>query len=276
MRIKQLVAIAALLTTGLLITAVMASASHSSHKRAARPQAHSPVAPAAYTRLRLRSLRAVAGSGPPDSVLAAVVSHYGGRALSSAGFEAPPPTWHGTGRWLRFTAATQGDEASESRPLWEADLVAAAVRDRLHALGIQPDLVGVQVIANLPGGQTRDLGGGVGNTVFGQAFSSSTDASIRAAIARAADRLGLSLASVQILHALQPAPAVVVKSADPAAFVASYPAIWNQLFGRAVYEGVYLEAVDASGRPFYVGGAVYRSGAGLQWIRRDLDPRTNH
>ena len=220
----------------------------------------------------------------PDALVEAVKKRYGGRTVESAVLvhatenvvqDGPfSPAKGRAGFALNFRVRAPDLEEGIVRPAWEAHLVAGAVREMLHVQGKR--LVAVNVVARLPGGNATDFPTALGNVAFGQAFVDEDPAALRAEFERAADRLGLTVDSIEILRPLQPAPAITVTTSDPARYVAHHGEMHAQLFGgRARFEGQFLRVNDESGRPVLISGASFRTGIGGVWIRPDLNPRND-
>jgi hypothetical protein len=90
------------------------------------------------------------------------------------------------------------------------------------------------------------------------------ESEIRSEISAAASKAGLHVLSIDILHADQPAPAVVVETDNPAQAVADASQITATLFGGnpPTYEGYYLEVKDAQYAVVFLRSPDFRSGAG--------------
>jgi hypothetical protein len=249
-----------------------------------RNQKHRAV-PVRYAvgKLALRS----AGPGtPPGLLLRSIVGRYGGHAVATAGVGVggPPADWRPSeggsaapapqGLWVYASVPVKGLGAPAVRPVWEANLVVAALRDEVHAAGGSPEVIGSQVSGELPSSLVvPNIGGGVGDVVFGQRFAAAAP-TVAAGIRSRATRLGLRVLTVDVLKPLQAAPAVVATTNDPAGFVDAADRNVNAVFGGvAVYEGEYLEVRAASGSPVFIQASTFRTGVGQRWIRPDLDPR---
>jgi hypothetical protein len=227
-------------------------------------------------------------SQPPGLLIREVVARYGGHAVSSNGLGVggPPAGWSPTepgspsqaapsGLWINGTVPVRALGAPAVRPVWEANLVIAAVRDELHAQGASDDVIGSQISGEFPSGEVApNIGGGIGNIVFGQAFSDATPAQAESSIRRNAAALKLRIIALDVLKPLQVAPAVVASTRDVAGVLSNPDAVINALFGGiATYEGEYLELRDASGSPFFIQASTFRTGVGQRWYRSDVDPR---
>lgn len=250
------------------------------------------VTPVRYSESSL-SRRHVGGPTEPSAILNEILARYGGQAVLESKLGGPPHGWSATedpnapvparvrgGRWLYTTVAANSLAASSVRPLWEANLVAGALRDELWLAGVEGDLIVSKVSVRLPSGRlVENVGGGIGIVAFGQSFSDASSLSIETSIRAAANALGLDVLSVSVLRPLQAAPAIVVSTDDAEHLVANAGAILKKLFfGKAAtYEGLYFEAVDGPvGKPVLIQATDFRSGAGIQWVRPDLDPRRLH
>lgn len=244
-------------------------------------------APSRYSQSSL-SHASSAGISDPEAVLDAIVARYGGSAIVDASFGGPMPGWTCTddpaipcpeslrnGHWLYTTVSTTASgPPSTTRAIWEANLVAGALRDELHLAGIEGDLVASNVSVRLPSGKVEEnTGGGLGWVAFAQGFSDADRGSVEQQVESAADDLGLDVNSLDVLQPLQAAPAVVISVDDPKEFVAHADDITIDLFGRPPrYEGEYFQANDEAGQAVFVQAAAFRSGVGMRWVRPDLDP----
>lgn len=245
------------------------------------------VKPVRYTAGSLNPASVRSGQ-PPGAVLRDLVATYGGRFLrpDSLAIGGPPAGWRPwegapasaplpDGIWVNGTVAIPALGASAVRPVWEANLVIAALRDRLHAGGASPDVIGSQISGELPDGRMLpNIGGGIGNVDFLQAFSAASPGDVQRDIRRNAASLNLRVDSLAVLTPLQVAPAVVVTTHDVAGLIRNPDAVINALFGGiAKYEGEYLEVRDAAGSAVFIQASAFRTGVGQRWYRPDLDPR---
>lgn len=221
----------------------------------------------------------------PNAILKHILDRYGGSAILEASFGPPLPGWKGTedpsiplpptlrdGRWLYTTVKADRQIGSAvARAVWEADLVAGAVRDELHLAGAQGDLIASNVSVRLPDGRLlENEGGGVGMVAFAQSFSSPSDGVVRERINAAARQLNFKVKDIDVLHPLQAAPSVVVETSEPARVAKNADFILHELFQPAArYEGAYLEVMDRAGRPVFVQASAFRVGVGQRWIRGD-------
>ena len=268
------------LVVGLLVVLAGVGLATAFRDRDTPPKGPRFVRPAEYT--PRRAAVTLPTPATPNALVEAVTKRYGGRAVESAVLvhatenvvpDSPfSPAKGRAGFALNFRVRAPDAAEGGVRPVWEAHLVAGAVREMLHVQGER--LIDVNVVARLPGGSTTDFPTALGNVAFGQAFVDDDPAALRAELERAADRLGLTVDSIEILRPLQPAPAITVTTSDPARYVAHHGEMHAQLFGgRARFEGQFLRVNDESGRPVLISGASFRTGTGSLWIRADLNPR---
>ena len=89
----------------------------------------------------------------PNAILANIVTRYGGSGVVDTHFGGPVPGWTGTedpsiplpsryrdGRWLYSIVAAPSMGSASIRPIWEANLIAGALREELHLAGLRGDL----------------------------------------------------------------------------------------------------------------------------------------
>jgi hypothetical protein len=186
----------------------------------------------------------------------------------------PAPSYFNGGKWAHILVhGSSATPVGTTRPIWEANLAVGALRDEFHANGLAR-LISSQVSVELPDGRVlRDIGGGVGNVVFGQTFATDATPTIEARIRDAAADEGLHVDSIDVLTPMDPAPAVVVTTTDPKKFGAAVEAVLAHLFGPpGTYEGVYLEAHDSSGETIFLTGRAYRAAVFQQWWNPKVYP----
>lgn len=231
---------------------------HSSHK--ASPK----IRPVSYTVHRLKRASAAA-SATPETVAASVLRRYGGTHVLSA--SADSRTSKPAGTVLHFVVDATGLGEGAIRGQWESDLVAGAVADSFA--GTPDQVVTTSIDVRLPDGDIQpDTGGGMGNVAPNQAFSTVPADAIRSSVADGLAAHHLSLVSLDVLDAVQPAPAVIVATGDPLAAAAAARETILAIFGQnpPKYEGYYFEVRDATGDPILVQSAAFRTGAGRLWF----------
>jgi hypothetical protein len=226
-------------------------------------------APIAYTPTigHTSSLR---GADTPGKIISAIVAMAGAHDISRAELAAPPPASGApSGTYLHFTVDAPAADQRADRGEWEAAVLAGAVADAFVSHGF-PRIVGATVDVRLADGKVvPNVSGGMGDVVPGQSFSDASDNAIASEVRSKLPAFGLTPVSISILHADQPAPAVVAKTSNPTAAAANAEATVISLFGRQPphYEGYYLEVEDSSGNPVYIASASFRSGIGGTWFR---------
>jgi hypothetical protein len=232
-----------------------------SKRPVARPQAQSNVTPA--------------------GILAGILARVNNPSVSRATLAGPPSWAHesedptvpnspgfANSRWLYITvkAPVETEEAT-TRPLWLGNLITGALRDELYSAAQAPLRSSVVSLTLGDGHQVALAGGGIGAVTPGQVFSSGSDQQIRQRITTAAQTAGLTVDSIDIVRAHQPAPAVVVTTSDPRAAAANPDAVLTSLFGEpGTYEGEYLEVRATDGTLVFVQGSAFRTGVGQRWV----------
>jgi hypothetical protein len=105
----------------------------------------------------------------------------------------------------------------------------------------------------------RDLYASARNGDRATRFPSPSRRELVGRLRRAAARYGFEILSVRMLHPLQRAPVIVIRSSHEHALARAIPAIIERFDPRHVtkanpsgyaYEGYFLEAIDARGVPF--------------------------
>lgn len=208
----------------------------------------------------------------PAEIAASMMQQSGFAGRMTVGVsESPTNLGAQSGDWLDFNVPTSGTVAANIRAAWNADLVQGVVAEAFVQRGLPP-IVGSKISGEMPDGKSVDLGGGMGDIQPGQSYSDAGDAAITQWISGLLPQWNLSLDTIDIVRAGQPAPAVVVTSPDPAATVAAATSIVNTLFGQndPLYEGFFFQVDDPSGEPVLVAAAAYRTGAGHYWVAPSL------
>lgn len=217
----------------------------------------------------------------PASLLSSIVSSVASPAISSVRLGGPPAGVRETddpsipnsaaftkSLWLYVTVkASALTEEATTKPIWLGNLITGALRDELYATGQSP-LFSSLVSVDLPdGSQASDVGGGIGGIQLGQLFSPASDEEVKSQIQSAASVAGYVVDSVDVVHADQAAPAVVVTTSDPQAAAANPDEVLTSIFGPpGTYEGEYLEVRAEDGTLVFVQGSAFRTGVGQRWI----------
>ena len=223
------------------------------------------------------------GNASPQQTLDDIVANVGGNTIASAKLGGPPPDlqpsedpnaphpkgWD-AGRWLYLLVdAPDNSPAGTTKPIWIANLVVGALRDELFKNQNAP-VISSRISVQLPDGTIlRNIGGGVGDVELGQVFSSASDSDIRNSINAAASTAGYTVDSIDIMHADQPAPAVVLVTDDPSAAATDPDSLLTAIFGPpGTYEGEYLEVRGPDGTVALIQGSSFRTGVGQRWVNQ--------
>ncbi len=160
--------------------------------------------------------------------------------------------------------------------VWLADLAVGAVAERSHAdQAVANDLVSsATAVGPGKGGDTVTTYLGVGAVRLGQVFGSPSDSALIAHVAEVAERHGLSVADLQILHPLESALRVTFAVPDGATIDWTIDELRTDLVGESPdVEGVFIELDDAHGQPLLQSGVAYRTGEGGLWFAPGQDSR---
>jgi hypothetical protein len=209
----------------------------------------------------------------PQAALARVLAGGGLDAVITASL-GPPATGASSPGPSLVTIVRGGSsvgDGSDDLGRWEADLLAGAVSD-LSGSGpsITDNLSGASVSERLANGSVVTgvpCAGGFGNVASRQEFADDPPDLIRANVQAVANRYGLVVESVQVMHALTAAPAVVVRAPDTSVLARSAD-VATAMFGLPPrYEGYSLEWDDGDGTPVLRQTASFRTGAGGTWAQ---------
>ncbi|SRR6266511_4364662 len=217
--------------------------------------------------------RQFSGQAPTD-ILNQLVDRAGGGLIADAQIGGAPADFQGTdsGKWAYFTVKAPSDGWAADTALWRTELISGALRDALHANGDY--LAGSRASVLLPdGSKVQSSIGCCGNVTYNQQFDTPSIDKIRSDIEEAAKGTGLTIKSVDIVTADQPAPLVVATTGqDPAEVAAQIPSLGIQLFGKPPrYEGYYLEIRDSTSKdPIAILMTSFRIGSGTEWMRPAL------
>lgn len=253
-----------ILVSGIIVTAVAVAGSNASSSIGA-PSVSDPRTNYANQLTQ----RPMVSSTSPEEVLKTILSRYGGSHIVAADLAQTPSVPSARkGTRLHFVLSVPANDQSVIRSEWEADLVQGAAADALELSGGQP-VVGSAMDLKLPDGAVlSDMAGGMGDVVPGQIFQAPADDELIRNLTHQVHAAKLAPVSIEVLHADQPAPAVVAKTADSSAAAAAAATTVRALFGQnpPKYEGYYFEVRDKAGDPLFIQSASFRSGAGRLWI----------
>lgn len=160
--------------------------------------------------------------------------------------------------------------------VWLADLAVGAVAERSHSgQAMANDLVSsATAVGPGKGGDTVTTDLGVGAVRLGQVFGSPSDSALVAHVAEVAERHGLTVADLQILHPLESALSVKFVVPDGATIDWTIDELRTDLVGESPdVEGVFIELDDSHGQPLLQSGVAYRTGEGGLWFAPGQDAR---
>ena len=160
--------------------------------------------------------------------------------------------------------------------VWLADLAVGAVAERSHSdQAVANDLVSsATAVGPGKGGDTVTTYLGVGAVRLGQVFGSPSDSALIAHVAEVAERHGLTVADLQILHSLESALSVKFVVPDGATIDWTIDELRTDLVGESPdVEGVFIELGDSHGQPLLQSGVAYRTGEGGLWFAPGQDAR---
>jgi hypothetical protein len=160
--------------------------------------------------------------------------------------------------------------------VWLADLAVGAVAERSRSdQAVANDLVSsATAVGPGKGGVPVTTTLGIGAVRLGQVFGSPSDSALIARVANVAERHGLSVADVRILHPLESALSVKLVVPHGATIDWTIDALRTDLVGESPdVEGVFIELDDADGQPLLQSGAAYRTGEGGVWFAPGQDAR---
>ena len=160
--------------------------------------------------------------------------------------------------------------------VWLADLAVGAVAERSHSdQAVANDLVSsATAVGPNKGGDTVTTNLSVGAVRLGQVFGSPSDSELIAHVADVAERHGLTVADLQILHPLESALSVKFVVPDGATIDWTIDELRTDLVGKSPdVEGVFIELGDSHGQPLLQAGVAYRTGEGGLWFAPGQDAR---
>ena len=160
--------------------------------------------------------------------------------------------------------------------VWLADLAVGAVAERSHSdQAVANDVVSsATAVGPGKGGDTVTTYLGVGAVRLGQVFGSPSDSALIAHVAEVAERHGLTVADLQILHPLESALSVKFVVPDGATIDWTIDELRTDLVGKSPdVEGVFIELGDSHGQPLLQSGVAYRTGEGGLWFAPGQDAR---
>ena len=177
---------------------------------------------------------------------------------------------------LAVTVDTPGPaDGSQFEAGWEVALLVGSVAEQISTTDdLRDDLHGADVTYVHPDGTTDVQDVGMGNISARQAFTamSWTDDMVRETIAGTLAAHGLVARSIDVLHAIGPAPKVVIAVKSSAELQGQLGQIESELDGHGVtYPGLYLEVDLIDGTPIARLLTSFRNGEGGEWVASGYD-----
>lgn len=162
------------------------------------------------------------------------------------------------------------------RDVWLSDLALGAVAELMRSdQAVANDLISSATAVG-PGedGDSVTTHLGIGAVRLGQVFGSPSDSSIAANAAEVADRYGLEIADLVILHPLESALEITFVVPRDATVDWTIDQLRADLVGKSPnVEGIFIELDDPNGQPLLQSGAAYRTGSGGLWFASGQDER---
>ena len=162
------------------------------------------------------------------------------------------------------------------RDVWLSDLALGAVAELMRSdQSVANDLIS-RATAVGPGedGAPVTTYLGIGAVRLGQIFGSPSDSSIAATAAEVANRYGLEVVDLVILHPLESAMKVTLLVPDDALVDWTIDELRADLVGKSPnVEGILIELEDPDGQLLLQSGVAYRTGSGGLWFAAGQDER---
>jgi hypothetical protein len=214
-----------------------------------------------------------------DQATQQVLGGLGDPSVVSATVGTPSLSSGESGRWLTVTMdRSQGDAVERE---WLAQLVQGAVEDlmRTHEATTSQVLQGAELVTRDESGHRSVTDLGFGAVVGGQVFGCPSDDALRHQVAATAERYGLTVDSVEVLHPLESALVVTMTVPDGPLDGWTLESLQEAIEGGAGptfhpdVEGLYLELRSPSGAPLVKSGVALRIPGGGGWSAPGQDER---
>jgi len=168
-----------------------------------------------------------------------------------------------------------GDADHGVKEIWLGQLVEGAVGElvRTHGQETLSEVLGAEVVTRMRSGQLVTTPLGTGYSPLGHRFHSPSDSALRRRAADVADKYGLALDSVEVLHPLDSALAVTF-TVPPGAVSWTLYQLTHDLQGSPIdVEGLSIQLTSPSGRPLLHVANGERAKGGGGWFAHGQDER---
>ena len=273
--------VAALRVLTVVAVAVVLSGCGAAHQNPTATDPTSPGSPphaatASGKPIQFSASRQDVGPGlSADQATQQVLGGLGDPSVTSATVATPALSSGESGHWL--TVTIDSDQADGVKQSWLAQMVQGAVEDlmRTHEPTTSQVLQGAKLVDRDGSGHRVVTDLGYGAVVGGQVFDSPSDAALRQQVATAAQKYGLTVDSIQVLHPLDSALAVTMTVPDGSLDGWGLDSLQNAIEGGTVpdVEGLYLELRSPSGQIIVKSSMAFRIPGGGGWSAQGQDGR---
>ena len=207
----------------------------------------------------------------PDAAVARVVASLGDPMVQGADVVAHPnPTYCNT---PCIRVRLDSDAGPGVKQAWLGELVLGAVGELIRTdQKTLASVVAGQIVERTPNGRVHSIPL-LMNGLVGQHFNSPSDADLRQRVDTVAEKYGLSVASVEVLHPLDSALAVTytVSRGKPSW---TFQELKSALLGSPTdIEGIYRQLNSPGGRPLFRVANGERTTGGGGWFAPGLGDR---
>lgn len=208
----------------------------------------------------------------PDVAVARVLASLGDPMVQGVDV-IPAPGVYGCGSpCLRVRLNSNADHGVKE--VWLGQLVEGAVGELVRTdQKTLAEVLGAEVVTPTRSGHRVTTPLGMGYSPLGHRFNSPSDADLRQRAADAADKYGLTLDSVEVLHPLDSALAVTF-TVPPGAVSWTLYQLTNELLGSPIdVEGLSIQLNSPSGQPLLRIANGERAKGGGGWFAPGQDDR---
>jgi hypothetical protein len=178
------------------------------------------------------------------------------------GFQQAPQIGEVGTRWVYVTVRARDGGAGMPFARWEAELVAGALREASHAVGL-PDVLGSTTTVLRPDG-ISERSSGVIAVPFGERVATEAQAGTRIRNSRDRDPR-LRKTTLTFVHALHASPVVITTLPAMGSFQPGESVAAALLGPVTDYEGAFVMVRDPNGRTIRAVGYASTTGVGFSW-----------